>query len=192
VSIQDDVKYVKTELSGDEKVLESAFKLETLYKKYKFVIWGVAAALLIFFIGQAVMTGMHEAKLEDANKAFLTLQKNPDDKDALATLKAKNSALFELYTFSEAAHNSDAKVLKSLETSKNEVIADSSKYMTAVLENKAVDSKLYKDLSLFEEAYLAIKSGDTKSAKAKLELIDERSSLQMLTQLLEHSMLKAK
>ena len=48
MSIKDDVKYVKTELSGDEKVLESAFKLETLYKKYKFVIWGAAAALVPF------------------------------------------------------------------------------------------------------------------------------------------------
>ena len=27
-----------------KKVLESAFKLETLYKKYKFVIWGASAA----------------------------------------------------------------------------------------------------------------------------------------------------
>lgn len=188
MNIQD----VKTELSSDEKVLESAFKLETLYKKYKFVIWGMAAALLIFFIGQTVLTSMQEAKLEDANEAFLTLQKKPDDKEALSTLKTKNPALFELYTFSKAAHSNDTKVLQTLASSKNEVIADSSKYTAAALENKAVDSKLYKELALLEAAYLAIKSGDTAAAKAKLELIDERSSLQMLTKLLEHSMIKAK
>ncbi|MEO1937091.1 MAG: hypothetical protein ABGW85_00460 [Sulfurimonas sp.] len=192
MSIQDDVKYVKTELSGDEKVLESAFKLETLYKKYKFVIWGASAAVILFFLSQTVMQSMKEAKLEEANKAFLTLQKTPDNADTLATLKAKNPALFELYSFSKAAQNSDVKTLETLTSSKNEIIADASKYTAAVIDKKPVDSKLYAEMALFEEAYLAIKSGDTTSAKAKLELIDERSSLQMLTQLLEHSMIKAK
>jgi len=192
VSIKDDVKYVKTELSGDEKVLESAFKLETLYKKYKFVIWAVTAAVILFFLSQTVMKSMHEAKLEEANKAFLTLQKTADDAEALAALKAKNPALFELYTFSTAAKSKDVKTLQTLTSSKNEIIADSSRYTVGAIDSKPVDSKLYAELALLEEAYLAIKSGDTASAKAKLELIDERSSLQMLTQLLEHSMIKAK
>ena len=192
MNIKDDVKYVKTELSSDEKVLESAFKLETLYKKYKYVIWGVAAALVLFFLSQTVMQSMKESKLEDANKAFLTLQKTPDNAEALTTLKTKNPALFELYTFSKAAEKQDAKTLQSLSSSKNEIIADASRYTAATIDKKPVDSKLYSELALLEEAYLAIKSGDTASAKAKLEEIDERSSLQMLTQLLEHSMIKAK
>jgi len=192
VSIKDDVKYVKTELSGDEKVLESAFKLETLYKKYKFFIWGAVVALVLFLLSQTVMQSMHEAKLEEANKAFLALQKTPDNVEALATLKSKNPALFELYSFSKAAQSKDTKTLEVLASSKNKIIADASKYTAAAIDNKPVDSKLYSELALFEEAYLAIKSGDTASAKAKLELIDDRSSLQMLTQLLEHSMIKAK
>jgi len=192
VSIKDDVKYVKTELSGDEKVLESAFKLESLYKKYKFIIWGVAGAVLLFFIAQTVMVSVKQSRLEDANNAFLTLQKKPDNAEALKILKTKNPALFELYTFSKAANSSDVDVLKTLASSKNEVIADASKYTAAVIEKHPVDSQLYKELALLEEAYLSIKSGDMKSAKAKLELIDERSSLQMLAQLLEHSMIKAK
>ena len=192
MSITDDVKYVKKELSGDEKVLESAFKLETLYKKYKFVIWGAAAAILFFFIAQAVMTGMKESKLEDANSAFLALQEKPDDASALKTLEAKNPALFELYSFSKAVKAKDVKALEALSSNKNEIIADASRYTAAALENKPVDSKLYNDLALFDEAYLAIKAGDTKTAKAKLELIDDRTSLQMFTKLLEHSMIKAK
>ena len=183
---------VKKELSSDEKVLESAFKLEGLYKKYKLVIWGAGAAILFFFIAQAVMTGMKEMKLEDANQAFLTLQKNPDDASALKTLEAKNPALFELYTFSKAAKAKDVKALKALSSNKNEIIADASRYTAATLEKKPADSTLYKDLALFDEAYLAIQSGDKKTAKEKLELIDDRTSLQMFTKLLEHSMIKAK
>ena len=86
MSIQDDVSYVKSELSGDEKILESAFKLETLYKKYKLFIWGTVAAVLLFFVGSTVMESMKEAKLADANEAFLTLQKKSDDASALKTL----------------------------------------------------------------------------------------------------------
>jgi len=192
VSIQDDVKYVKKELSGDEKVLESAFKLEELYKKNKYVIWAAVAAIILFFAGSTVMNAMQQAKLEEANNAFLTLQTKADDTQALETLKNKNPALFELYTFSQAAKNQDAKVLSSLASSKNSIITDSSKYTAAAIEKKPVDSKLYKEMALLEEAYLSIKTGDVNNAKAKLELIDERSPLSMLARLLEHSTIKAK
>jgi len=192
VSIKDDVKYVKKELSGDEKILESAFKIEEIYKKYKFIIWAVVVAIILLFAGSAAMDAMKQAKLEDANNAFLTLQAKADDAEALETLKAKNPALFELYTFSQAAKNQDAKALSTLSSSKNSIIADSSKYTAATIEKKPVDSKLYKEMALLETAYLSIKAGDMKSAKAKLELIDERSPLSMLARLLEHSTVKAK
>ena len=192
MSIQDDVKYVKKELSGDEKVLESAFKIEELYKKYKLVVWVVVAAVILFFVGSTVMSAIKQAKLEDANSAFLTLQSKADDAQALETLKTKNPALFELYTFSQAAKNSDAKTLNSLTSNKNSIIADSSKYTAASIDKKPVDSKLYKEMSLLEEAYVSIKDGDVKNAKAKLELIDERSPLSMLARLLEHSTIKVK
>ena len=192
MSIKDDVNYVKKELSGDEKILESAFKIEELYKKYKFVIWGIVAALILAFAGKTAMDAMHEAKLAEANQAFLTLQTKADDTQALQTLKEKNPALFELFTYAQAVKNKDVKTLNTLVGSSNEVIADSSKYVAATLENKSSDSKLYKEMALLEGAYLDIKAGDTKSAKAKLELIDERSSLSMLASLLMHSTLKAK
>jgi len=183
---------VKKELSSDEKVLESAFKLETLYKKYKFIIWAVVIGLILFFLGRSVMQTMQETKLAEANSAFLTLQTKADDTAALATLKEKNPALFELFSYAQASKNKDAKALLSLSTSSNAVIADASAYTAAVLENKNSDSKLYKEMSIIEDAYLAIKSGDIKSAKAKLGLISEDSALYMLASLLKHSTLKAK
>jgi len=183
---------VKRELSGDEKVLESAFKLETLYKKYKVIIWAVVIGLVLFFVGRAVMQSMHEAKLEEANNAYLSLQKNPEDATALATLKAKNPALFTLFSYAQANKKQDSKVLASLATSSDTVIADASAYAAAVLEKNPKDSVLYKELAILEEAYVALKSGDTKSAKEKLALIDERSQLYTVASLLKHSTLKAK
>ena len=192
MSIKDDVNYVKKELSGDEKVLESAFKLETLYKKHKFKIWGVAAALVIFFGGKAIQESMHEAQLKTANEAFLVLQQNPTDKASFKILEENNPALLELFFYAQAVKNQDAKTLKTLSSSKNEIIADASAYTAGVLNKKPVDSILYKEMALFEEAYLAIGAGDAKTAKEKLELIDERSPLAVITGFLKHSIIKAK
>ena len=191
MSIQDDVNYVKTELSSDEKVLESAFKLETFYKKYKTVIWGVVGALLLFFVVKTGMDAVHQSKLEAANQALLTLEQKPDDANALSILKEKNPPLYELYTLSQAAKKQDVAALKALNGSSNDIVADMSKYSVATIEKRPEDSKLYKELAYFEEAYIAIKAGDTQKAKNKLELIDERSSLSMLAKLLEHATLKA-
>jgi len=191
VSIKDDVNYVKKELSGDEKVLESAFKLETLYKKHKFKLWGVAAALVLFFGGKSIQETMHEAQLEKANEAFLVLQEKPTDKEAFKVLEANNPALLELFFYAQAVKNHDSKTLDKLSSSKNTVIADVSQYTAGVLAKKPVDSTLYREMALFEEAYVAIKAGDAKIAKAKLELIDERSPLAVISNFLKHSMVKA-
>ena len=181
---------IKNELSSDEKVLESAFKLETLYKKYKFIIWGVIVALVLFFGGKAIQENMHEAQLEKANEAFLTLQTKSDDSAALEILKENNPELFELFSYTQAVKKQDAKALEALSSSKNTIIADASGYTAGVLNKKPVDSVLYKEMSLFEEAYLAIGAGDVKTAKAKLELIDERSPFAVITGFLKHSTIK--
>jgi hypothetical protein len=191
VSIKDDVNYVKKELSGDEKVLESAFKLETLYKKHKFKIWGVVIALIVFFAGNAIQESMHEAKLVKANEAFVALQVNADDASALKILKENNLALFELFSYANAAKKEDIKTLEALASSTNTVISDASAYTAGVLKRKPVDSALYNEMSLFQEAYVAIGAGDKKTAKAKLELIDERSPLSVITGFLKHSLIKA-
>ena len=190
MSIKDDVNFVKKELSGDEKVLESAFKLETIYKKYKVHIWGLLIVLVVFFGGRSAMESIHETKLATANEAFLALQVKADDADALKILQENNPALFELFSYSQAVKKQDTKTLEALSKSKNVVIADASAYTAATLNKKPVDSTLYKELALFEEAYLAIQAGDTKKAKAKLEDIDGRSPLAVLTEFLKHSLIK--
>ena len=190
MSIKDDVNYIKTELSSDEKVLESAFKLESLYKKYKLPIWGAVGALLLFFVISTGMDALRQSRLEAANAALLTLQKKPDDAEARSVLKEKNPALYELFVFSQAAAKKDVEALTALKTSGNDILADMSRYSIGAIEKKPVDSSTYKELAYLEEAYVAIKAGDTKQAKAKLALIDVRSPLATFAKLLEHSTIK--
>ncbi len=192
MSIKDDVEYVKKELSSDEKVLESAFKLETFYKKYKVVILGIVGAVLLFVIATSVMDAVHASKLEAANQALLKLEKNPEDQAAMKALEENNPKLFELYRFSQAAKKQDTQTLTDLSSGQNDILADMSRYTKGAIVKVPVDSKLYKELSYFEEAYIAIKQGDVAKAKEKLTLIDERSPIAALARLLEHSTLKAK
>jgi len=182
---------IKNELSGDEKVLENVFKLETLYKKYKFIIWALVVGLILFFVGKSVMKNMHESKLLEANDAFLLLQTNENDAQALAVLKAKNPKLFDLYRYSKAVEKEDVDVLTLLAKSSNEIIADASAYTQNILSKTPKDSKLYNEMALFEQAYLAITKKDIKTAKHKLDLIEENSPLYTLSILLKHSTLKA-
>jgi len=183
---------VKKELSSDEKVLESAFKLETLYRKHKVKIWAVMIALLLFFGGRTVMQAVKEAKTAAANEAFLTLQNKPNDAKALSILKEKNPALYELYSYGQAAQKKDVEALKNLAKSQNDIISDASGYHAALIQKQSVDSKLYKDMARLEAAYLAIKSGKAKEAREKLDLIGERSPAAVLAQFLKHSTIKAK
>ncbi|MEY3090648.1 MAG: hypothetical protein RL113_964 [Pseudomonadota bacterium] len=190
MSIQDNVNYVKNELTGDERVLESAFKLEAIYKKYKLYLWALVGAGILFLGGSAIVDALHEAKLEKANKAFLTLQQKSDDAASLKTLQENNPALYELYTYAQAMKQQDTQTLAALAKSTNAVVSDASAYALGALSQKPVDSELYKELSLFEEAYLALHTGDLKKAQSKLDLIDDRSPLAVVAQFLKHSTIK--
>ncbi len=190
MSIKDDVNYVKKELSADEKVLENALKLETIYNKYKYKIWTVLVVLVLLFAGKSLFETMQEAKLESANVALLVLQKDPKNSEAIETLRDSNPALYELYSYSEAIKSKDAKRLDELAASKNIMLADISRYSKQVLASQSSDSTYYKEMSLVEDAYIALKAGNNEEARAKLELIDARSPVAPVADLLKHYTIK--
>ena len=192
MSIKDELQHVKEELSGDEKILESAFKLERFYKKYKMLIWGVLILILVGVGGNIAWGAYQKSTLDAANQAFLALQQNPEDSNAASILKNKNPKLYELYTFSQALKNQKAEALKTFEGSQDSLIADSAKYHVGALEGKPVDSVYYHDLTVVEEAYAALKAGDKASSKIKLTLIAEDSPVAKIAQLLKHYTLDLK
>lgn len=190
MSIQDNVKYVKKELSTDEKALESALKLETLYNKHKRKIWTVLILIVLLFVGKNIYDMVQDSRINSANEALLVLQKDPKNSEALETLQSNNPALYELYSYAEAVKSEDAKRLNELTKSKNSLIADVSQYTSQVLASKSSDSVYYKEMSLIEDAYLALKAGKGEAAKEKLELIDARSPVAPIADLLKHYTIK--
>ena len=190
MSIKDDMDYVKKELSADEKMIESALKMESLYKKYKFLIWGVVGISVVGFASKVTMESINEAKLERANKALITLQTKPEDKEARKILKENNPKLFDLYSYNMAIKSKDVKELDRLSSNKNTIIADVSRYHSGVISKKNGESLLYKNLSLVNSAYSAIESNNSKVAKSKLEMVENRSALSSMAGLLTHYTIK--
>ncbi|MEA2027711.1 MAG: hypothetical protein U9N49_01875 [Campylobacterota bacterium] len=190
MSIKDDVNYVKQELSSDEKMLEGLLKVEKVYKKHKFKLLGFIAVIIIAFGGSMVKEAMGEARLNSANEALLTLQKNPNDSVALETLKAKNQPLYELYLYSKAVENKDVEQLNKLSSSTNAMIADLSKYHSATLSNKVGYSKYYDEFSKIQEAFVALQEDKTSTAKDKLSFIEQKSPFYNLSLLLKHQTIK--
>ncbi len=192
MSVKDDVKYVKKELSADEQVLESALKLETYYNKYKRKIWTILILIVLVLFGKIIFDAVQNSRMNSANDALLTLQKDPKNSEALSALESNNPALYELYSYAEAVKSKDAKKLEELAKSKNSLIADVSQYTGQALASKSSDSAYYKEMSLVEDAYLALKAGKSDAAREKLELIDARSPVAPVADLLKHYTIKGK
>ncbi|HHB94358.1 MAG TPA: hypothetical protein ENK88_04355, partial [Campylobacterales bacterium] len=96
MNIQDGIKEVKKEFTTDEQMLVSAFKLEKFYKKNKIAIFVVAGLVVAFFSGKAILEAIENSRLNSANDAYLVLQKDEKNTQALDKLKSKNPELFEL------------------------------------------------------------------------------------------------
>jgi len=192
VSLKDQAGFVKEALSGDEKILESAFKLEKLYKKHKFKLWAVVIALVLFFGGKVGMSVYQNNQLHQANDALLTLQKQPDNTEARKILQEKNPKLYALFAYMQAVEKHDSDALKTLGANSDTMISDMSKYHAAVLDSKVVDSVYYQELALVEEAFEALKNGKKKIAKQKLSLVAENSPVASIARLLRHYTVETK
>jgi len=190
LSISDTLNDVKKELSSDEQMLASAFKIEKLYKKHKIKLFAIIGLAIAYFGGTAFMEMQAQNKREAANTALLTLQKDPKDTSALSTLKSNNPNLFELFSYQEAIKNSDSSTLKTLSSSKNEIIADLASYHLAVIEDTPVESKLNGDMAKVHNAALLIKDGKVDEAKDELDQISEESPVYNISKMIKHYSIK--
>jgi predicted negative regulator of RcsB-dependent stress response len=190
VSLKDDINYVKEELSSDEKLLESAFRLEKFYKKHRVKIWVLVGAAILGFGGKAGYEAYRDYKLHQANAAWLTLQKNPADQAALEQLRSNNPALYRLYLYDRGVKKRDTAKLQEVKGSSDALLADLAGYHIPVLASKPGDSRYYEDLSRIEKAYLALKAGKKGEARRLLALIGENSPVAGIARLLRHGTLK--
>ena len=192
MSVKDGLKYVKQELSGDEKALESVLKLERFYKKHKVKIFVLLAFIVIAVIYNVVSTQMHQSSLEKANTAYLQLRQDPNDAAALEVLKENNEPLYQLFMYRKASVEGDMPTLEKLKSSENEIVADLSTYTYEMLNKTPQDTVLLADYSKLAQAYELMLKGEFQKGKDILDTIDSRSPAAMVAMLMKHSMIKGK
>ena len=191
MSIKENVDYVKSELSSEEKFLENFVKDERFFKKYKTLIFGFIAVIFIGIIAIFIKNHLDESNKFEANIAFNKVLKNNNDTQALADLKEKSPQLYDVAIFLQAKN-------ESKQTDINvPLLKELSKYQTA-LANKSISELdnlsmqkdfLLKEFAIFNKALLLTNEGKFNEAKTSLALIPETSKAHELAKLLNHYLL---
>lgn len=186
MSIKDGIEYAKAELTSDEKMLEGLFKFESLYNKYKKLIWILVVLIALSFAVKIAYDYWNDMKIEKSNEALLKLYKNPTDKAQLTILKENNRPLYDLFSYQAAVQQNDTKALKELSNSSDELVADMSRYAIGAIDGKPVKSKIYNDMSILEEASNAIAKNDMATAKKILSTMPKESPAAQISGLFKH------
>lgn len=191
MSIKENVDYVKTELSSEEKFLENFVRSERFFKKYKTLILSFIIIVIVGFIGVFIKTKIDESNKFEANLAFNKVLENNNDAKALADLKAKNKDLYEIALYLQA--KKEAKIIET----NVPLLKELSKYETALvnksiteLDNVSMQSDfLLKDFAIFNKALFLANEGKFTEAKTTLALIPQTSKAFELAKLLNHYLL---
>jgi len=187
MSLKEDVNYIKKEISTEESYMESVFKIEKTWKKYKTSIIGLTTVIIISVIGFYVSQYFKEQNKIQANIAFNDLLKNPNNQEAIAILKAKNPKLYEIaqYKFNDTKII-DAEFFKELALYTKAINEQNIDSINSVTQKQEF---ILKDFALFNKALIQAKEAKFTDAKETLKLIDSKSEVSPMAKMLEHFLL---
>ena len=189
--IKENVDYVKTELSSEEKFLENFVKGERFFKKYKTLIFAFIAITIVAIIAIFIKNNIDESNKLEANIAFNKVLENSNNSEALAILKEKNPKLYDVALFLQAK-----KEAKSVDINVP-LLKELSKYQAALnnkniseLDNLSMQNDfLLKEFAIFNKALFLTNEGKFDDAKKTLALIPQTSKAFELAKLLNHYLL---
>lgn len=188
MSLQDNVSYIKEEISNEEKFFESFFKLEKFYKKYKYIIFAVVGLAIIYFIASNLNEYFMQKNKTEANITYAKAVQNPTDEKLLETLKGQNEKLYEAVLFQQNKEikNPSVKYFKELQTYKNAVKNKDIATLNTLI---ASQDFLLRDFAVINKALLEVEKESFAKAKTTLKVIDQNSAVTPLANLLNHYLL---
>ena len=189
MSIKQNLETIKEEFKSDEKIFESAFKIERIFYRYKWIFIGIVAILLILWIYTSIKDMLEEKNAQQASKIYAQLQQQ-DTPELFEQLEKKAPNLAEFLRLRKAVQNGDEEALQKLSNSKNSFIAEFAKYQNAMLKKDINELGLingqFGDLAKFEQAFLLIQDKKTAQAQEILQAIPQNSSIKEISKLLSH------
>ncbi len=199
MSIKNDLNYIKNELSSDEKLLENAFKLEILYKRYKYIIWTLVAVAIIAIAAYSINLYYVEYNANKYSAIYNSLLENPNDSELQDSLKNGNDKLYKMFVLQQALKNGNLADLQTLSAEsskdgKSDLVQYLALYYLGSFERNLVDlEKIDKytlgDLAKLQQAYVLINDGKLDDAKNIISKIPQDSALFELSKFLSHYMI---
>lgn len=188
MSLKDQIQEVKEELTQEEKFFESTVKAERFIKKYRGYIIAATVLIAVALIGFGANEVMNENRLESANSAYLALMEDENASKQLDILKENSDELYALYLFAKtqpiATKRYETKwLLDDLNTYK---AASKSMSLDELRAYAMRPNAIYKELALYQSAYLLLKAGNNDEAKQQLEAISDESVLAKEANALRH------
>lgn len=190
MSIKENVDYIKSELSSEEKLLEGFVKSERFFKKYKNLLIALIVAIVIGSIIYFVKKSFDESNKYESNILLNNYLEKGDEK-ALQSLKDKNNSLYQIALYLKARQDG-----KSAEISLP-ILKELSEFELAKNKNdiEALDKLsmkgdfLLKDYALFNKALILTNEGKYQEAKDTIAKISNDSRTIELVNLLNHYLL---
>lgn len=191
MSIKENVDFVKEELNNEEKFIESFVKAERFYKKYKIIILTLIVLTIGGLVFYTIKQNIDESNKLEANLAFNRLLSNPNDKEALETLKDKNKNLYEIMLYIQARNENktvqiSVPYLKELSLYSEAVKAQNIDKLNNI---STQNDFLLKEFALFHKALILSNEGKYEEAKKVLASIPKTSKANELANLLNHFLL---
>ncbi|QKF72413.1 hypothetical protein AFAEC_0194 [Aliarcobacter faecis] len=190
MSLKENVDYIKSELSSEEKLLEGFVKSERFFKKYKSLFLALIIAVILGSIFYVVKKHLDESNKYESNILLNSYLEKGDEK-ALESLKEKNKTLYEIALYLKGKQNEkpveiSLPILKEL--SEFEIAKNSNNI--EVLDKLSMKSDfLLKDYALFNKALILTNEGKYQEAKDTLAKISNDSRTIELVNLLNHYLL---
>lgn len=190
MSIKENVDYVKSELSSEERFLENFVKGERFLKKYKTLIFTFITIIILITIGTLIKQKIDESNKLDANIAFNKFLETGDRKE-LSIIKDKNEKLYELALFLQAKKENkiievNIPMLKELSKFQQ---SNANKNLEELNTLSMQNDFLLKEFAIFNKALILSNDGKYEEAKQALKQIPQTSKAFELANLLNHYLL---
>lgn len=188
MSLEENVKFVKEELTSQEEFLSSFVKAERFYNKHKMQLIGLSVVIVVLVLGFVAKNYMDDRNKILANEAFTKFLENPKDAQALTTLQESNNDLFQIANYMNAKKENkiasiDVKYLKELNEFDQAMKANDLAKLEALSMN---DNFLLKEYAIFYRALILAQQDKIAESNAVLKTIPAESNLKELVNLLKH------
>ena len=181
LAVKENIDYIKSEISSQEQLLESAIKGERFFKRNK--KWFIIAAIIIVvaLVSYSISNAIQEANQAEVNRVYNTLISHPDDSNAKQILISKNPSLYALFVIKTADLNSTALIDEAMNLEIDPLLKE------ILINLKGQKSaKILSNYNALVDGYELLKDGKIDAAKTEFAKIPLNSPLLPIAKNLEH------